>query len=411
MRILYNLIMVIIIVFSPVIITLRIFKKKESPKRFLEKFGFFKKKRRNGKLIWFHCSSVGEFLSIVPLIEKLEREEDIKNILVTTSTLSSSKIFSRFKFKKTLHQFYPIDNSFIINRFLNYWRPSAVFFVESEIWPEMLNILKQKKIKIFLLNARISKKSFNRWKHLKDMGMNIFEIFDFIFPQNKETLNYLKYFRIKKMQILGNLKFAETEKLNNYKFYKKKFYDRKILCAASTHNNEEEIVSNIHLNLKKKVKNLLTIIIPRHTERTKEIIETLDHKKLNYICHSERKKINKNTDIYLVDTYGESKSFYSVSKVVFLGGSLIKRGGQNPLEAIRYGCYITHGKHIFNFTEIYNMLNKKKLSFEAKNFKQLNKIIFYLLKKKSNNKKEINNFKKIGIDILRKNFMKIRVLI
>ena len=403
--------MVIIIVFSPIIITLRIFKKKESPKRFLEKFGFFKEKRKDGKLIWFHCSSVGEFLSIVPLIEKLEKEEDIKNILITTSTLSSSKIFSRFKFKKTFHQFYPIDNSLIINRFLNYWRPSAVFFVESEIWPEMLNILKQKKIKIFLLNARISKKSFNRWKYLKDMGTNIFEIFDFIFPQNKETLNYLKYFRIKKMQILGNLKFAETEKLNNYKFYKKKFYGRKVLCAASTHNNEEEIVSNIHLNLKRKVKNLLTIIIPRHVERTKEIIEALDHKKLNYICHSQRKKINNNTDIYLVDTYGESKSFYSASKVVFLGGSLIKRGGQNPLEAIRYGCYITHGKHIFNFTEIYNMLNKKKLSFEAENFQQLSKIIFNLLKKKSNNKKEINNFKKIGIDILRKNFMKIRVLI
>ena len=122
--------MVIIIIFSPIIITLRIFKKKESPKRFLEKFGFFKEKRRNGKLIWFHCSSVGEFLSIVPLIEKLEKEEDIKNILITTSTLSSSKIFSRFKFKKTFHQFYPIDNSLIINRFLNYWRPSAVFFVE-----------------------------------------------------------------------------------------------------------------------------------------------------------------------------------------------------------------------------------------------------------------------------------------
>ena len=403
--------MVIIIVFSPIIITLRILKKKESPKRFFEKFSFFKEKRRNGKLIWFHCSSVGEFLSIVPLVEKLEKEKDIKNILITTSTLSSSKIFSRFKFKKTFHQFYPIDNSLIINRFLNYWRPSAVFFVESEIWPEMLNILKKKKIKIFLLNARISKKSFNRWKYLKDMGINIFQIFDFIFPQNKETLNYLKYFRIKKMQILGNLKFAETEKLNNYKFYKKKFYDRKILCAASTHNNEEEIVSNIHLNLKTKIKNLLTIIIPRHTERIKEIIETLDHKKLNYICHSKRKKIHKNTDIYLVDTYGESKSFYSVSKVVFLGGSLIKRGGQNPLEAIRYGCYITHGKHIFNFTEIYHMLDKKKLSFEAKNLKQLNKIIFNLLKKKSNNKKEINNFKKIGIDILRKNFMKIRVLI
>ena len=403
--------MVIIIIFSPIIIIFRIFKKKENPKRFLEKFSFFKKKRRNGKLIWFHCSSVGEFLSIIPLIEKLEKEEDIKNILITTSTLSSSKIFSRFKFKKTFHQFYPIDNSLIINRFLNYWKPSAVFFVESEIWPEMLNTLKQKKIKIYLLNARLSKKSFSRWKYLKSMGTNIFNIFDFIFPQNKETLNYLKYFGIKKMQILGNLKFCETEKLNKYKFHQKNFYGRKILCAASTHDNEEEIISNIHLNLKKKVRNLLTIIIPRHTERTKEIIETLDHKKLNHICHSERKKIKKNTDIYLVNTYGESKLFYSVSKVVFLGGSLIRRGGQNPLEALRYGCYIVHGKHIFNFTEIYNMLDKKKLSFEAKKYPQLNRIIFHLLTKKSSNKKEINKFKRIGINVLRKNFMKIRDLI
>ena len=141
--------MIIIIVFSPIIIIFRIFKKKENPKRFLEKFSYFKKKRRDGKLIWFHCSSVGEFLSIVPLVEKLELEKDIKNILITTSTLRSSKIFDIFKFKKTFHQFYPIDNSLIINRFLNYWKPNAVFFVESEIWPEMLKILKKKENKNF----------------------------------------------------------------------------------------------------------------------------------------------------------------------------------------------------------------------------------------------------------------------
>ena len=166
MRFLYNLIICIIIIFSPIIIFYRILKKKENPKRFLEKFSFLQKKRRKGKLIWFHCSSVGEFLSIVPLIEKLEKEKDIKNILLSTSTLSSSKIFNKFKFKKTIHQFYPIDNPIIINKFLNHWKPNAVFFVESEIWPEMLRILKLRKIKIFLLNARISKKSFKRWKNL-----------------------------------------------------------------------------------------------------------------------------------------------------------------------------------------------------------------------------------------------------
>ena len=183
------------------------------------------------------------------------------------------------------------------------------------------------------------------------------------------------------------------------------------MCAASTHNNEEDIISNTHLNLKKKIKNLLTIIIPRHIERSQEIIENLKFKKLNYLRHSENKKIKKDTDIYLVDTYGESKLFYSLSKVVFLGGSLVPRGGQNPLEPIRYGCFITHGKHIFNFTEIYKMLAKKELSFEAKNISGLNKIIFNLLVRKSKNTKEVNKFKKLGNNILNKNFVTIRALV
>ena len=402
--------MVIIIILSPVIVFYRILKKKENPKRFLEKFGFFKKKRVNGKLIWFHCSSVGELLSIVPLIEKFEKDKNIKSILISTSTLSSSKIFKKFKFKKTIHQFYPIDNPLIVNKFLCYWKPTAAFFVESEIWPEMLRDLKRKKIKTFLLNARISKNSFHKWKYFKDFGISVFGIFDYIFPQNKETFNYLRHFKVKKMKILGNLKFSEPKRTNN-KSIKINFLNRKILCAASTHNNEEELISRIHLDLKSKINKLLTVIIPRHIERSREIIETLNSKNLRYVCHSESKKIKKNTDVYLVDTYGESKSFYSLSKVVFLGGSFVPRGGQNPLEPIRYGCYITHGKHTFNFTEIYNLLKRKKLSFEAKNFSQLKKIILKLFMRKFENKRELNKFKKVGSKILNKYFTTLKVLI
>jgi len=411
MRFFYNLIIIIIIILSPIIIFYRILKKKENPKRFLEKFSFLKKKRNKGKLIWFHCSSVGEFLSIVPLLEKLENEKNIKNILLSTSTLSSSKIFNKYKFKKTVHQFYPIDNQFIINRFLDHWRPSSVFFVESEIWPEMIKSLKKRKIKIYLLNARISKNSFKKWKYFKEIAIGIFNNYDFIFPQNKETLNYLKHFKIKKLKILGNLKFTETDKINNKGHLHKNFKKRKIFCAASTHSNEEEIVSNVYLNLKKDISNLVAVIIPRHIERTKQIIEILKSKNLNYVLHSEKKKLTNKTDIYLVDTYGESKAFYAMSKVVFLGGSFVPKGGQNPLEPIRYGCYIVHGKHTFNFTEIYNMLKKKQLSFEANSFLQLRRLIYLLFTKKKNNKKEINNFKKIGKDILIKNYKEIRVLI
>lgn len=411
MRILYNLAIIIIIILSPLLLLYRILKKKEHPKRFLEKFGFFQKGRAKGKLIWFHCSSVGEFLSIVPLIEKLEKYNEIKSILLSTSTLSSSKLFKKFKFKKTFHKFYPIDNPIIVNKFLNYWRPSAVFFIESEVWPEMIKSLKQKKINIFLLNARISKKSFDKWKYFKNFAKDIFNSYNYIYPQNKETLNYLKHFQVKRLRILGNLKFTETEQKNLSKPISKDFYNRKILCAASTHNNEEEIISNIHIILKKNISNLITIIIPRHIERSNEIIEMLKNNKLNYVRHSEKKKINKSTDIYLVDTYGENKTFYSLSKVVFLGGSLIPRGGQNPLEPIRFGCCIAHGKHTFNFTEIYNMLKKKNLSFEAKNILHLRKIIEKLLTKKTNNRKEINTFKKIGNSILERNLKEIKILI
>ena len=411
MRLLYNSIIIIVIIISPVIIIFRILNGKENLKSILEKFGFSKKRRNKGKLLWFHCSSVGEFLSIIPLIERLEKERDIKNILVSTSTLSSSKIFNKFNFKKTFHQFYPLDNPLIVHNFLNHWKPSVAFFIESEIWPEMIRSLKSRKIKTLLLNARISKKSYQRWRYLKKFEINIFKNFDYIFPQNKETMNYLKYFRLNNLKMLGNLKFSESKKKTNYTNLPKNFNKRKILCAASTHNNEEEIILNIHQKLNNDLKNLLTILIPRHVHRTKEITEILNSKNINFVLHSEGKKLKKNTDVYLVDTYGESKAFYSISNVVFLGGSFVLKGGQNPLEAIRCGCNVVHGKHIFNFTEIYNMLRNNKLSFEAKNYNQLKKIILTLLVKKSKNKKKIKSFKKIGNNILNKYFSEIRELI
>ena len=155
-------------------------------------------------------------------------------------------------------------------------------------------------------------------------------MFDYIFPQNKETFNYLKYFNVKNIKILGNLKFSETKKLGSHRSLSKVFKKRKIICAASTHNNEEEIISNIHLDLSKNIKNLLTVLIPRHIERSNKILENLKEKKLNYICHSENKKLKKDIDVYLVDTYGDSKAFYSISNVVFLGGSLFQEVARIP---------------------------------------------------------------------------------
>jgi len=410
MRIIYNFLVYLIIIFSPLIIIYRIIEKKENPERFLEKFSFFKKDRHSGKLVWFHCSSVGEFLSIVPLIQKLEEEKNLNQILVTTSTLSSSRIFEKFRFKKTLHQFYPLDNIFIIKKFLNHWKPSCVIFAESEIWPNMISELKNRNIKIALINARMSGKSFKRWISLGYFGRNIMEKFDYIFPQNKESFQYFKKLGVKRLKFLGNLKFVDTHNQKSKEIKKQYFKKKTILCSASTHYNEEEIFANLHIIFKKKIKNLLTIIIPRHVERTNEIIQMLNRKELKFVKHSKNKKKLKDCDIYLVDSYGESKSFYKISNVVFLGGSLVSKGGQNPLEALRFGCNIMHGNYTFNFKDIYKMLEKEKLSLKVSNTKDLEKKAYSLIKKKKNNSKKIKKLKIMGNLILRKNFEEVKKL-
>ena len=411
MRVIYNFLVYIVLIISPLIIIYRIFKKKENPKRFLEKFSLQKEKRTVGKLVWFHCSSVGELLSIVPLIQELEKIKNLKKILVTTSTLSSSKIFEKFKFKKTLHQFYPLDNIYIINNFLNYWKPSCVIFVESEIWPEMISELKKRKIKLVLINARMSKKSFNRWYSIKYFGKSILEKFDYIFPQNKETFLYFKKLGLKKIKLLGNLKFIDANNDKLKEINKKHFKNKTILCVASTHHNEEEIFANLHIKYKKKIPNLITIIIPRHVERTNEIAQMLDKKKLRFNKHSENKKNKKNCDIYIVDSYGENKSFYKISNVVFLGGSLVSKGGQNPLEALRFGCNVLHGNYTFNFKDVYEMLEKEKLSLRVYNSKDLEKKALSLFNNKKDNSNKVKKLNKIGNVILKKNLTELRKII
>ena len=411
MRLIYNFLVYVVIILSPLIIIYRIFKEKENPKRFLEKFSIYKEKRKEGKLIWFHCSSVGEFLSIVPLIQEFEKVKKINQILVTTSTLSSSKIFEKYRFKKTFHQFYPLDNIHLVNNFLNYWRPSSVFFVESEIWPTMISELNKRKIKTILINARMSEKSSKRWFSIKYFGKNIFEKFDYIFPQNKETFLFFKKLGIKKIKLLGNLKFINKHDDKLKKINKKFFKNKIVLCSASTHHNEEEIFANLHIKYKKKIPNLLSIIIPRHIERTNEITQMLDKKKLKFTKHSENKKNYKNCDVYIVDSYGESKSFYKISNIVFLGGSLVSKGGQNPLEAVRFGCNILHGNHTFNFKDVYKMLEKEKLSLKVKNSKDLERKALSLLNNKKNNLSKIKKLRKIGDLILKKNLNELRKVI
>ena len=401
----YNLLTNLILLISPVILLLRILKGKEDIKRFKEKFCLYSKKN-SSNTIWLHAASVGELMSVIPVIKKLEKIKSVKKIIVTTSTTSSAKIFATFKFKKTIHKFFPLDTFFFSNRFIKYWKPQIAIFVDSEIWPNMFKNLKKKEIPIIIINARITKKSFNRWMILRNFAKEVFSKISLALPQNLETKKYLGMLGVRKIKFAGNLKFyGKKQNVNklNLKLYKelKKF---KIWCAGSTHEKEELIVSNLHKSIKKKQKKLLTVIIPRHVHRSKEIMEKLHNMDLNVFLHSSKKNIPNNTDIYLVDTFGETLKFYNLSNISFLGGSVVNHGGQNPLEAVRLRNYILNGPNIKNFKEIYNYLEKNKISYTTYNNSKMQKIILSKIDKKLPIKYS-NKIFKYGDKILNKNFL------
>lgn len=413
---LYRLLTYLVLIVSPLIIFYRLIIGKEDSKRYLEKFSLNSYERPKGNLIWFHGSSVGEVLSVIPIIKELEKHKKIKKILITSSTLSSSKVVSKLNLKKTIHQFYPIDNYYITSKFLNHWQPNLVVFLESEIWPVMIENIKKNNIPLLLVNGRITRKSFNNWKKLLPNTKRIFEQFDKCFVQNDETFKYLKILGAKNISKIGNLKFIEdkeelknTRRLRKFEFLKQ----RKIWCASSTHEGEEKICMDAHKILKKKHKGLLTIIIPRHVERISNIIDMAKKENLNFLLHSKSSRINKETDIYLVDTYGETKNFYKKTDLTFMGGSIAryKKGGQNPLEAIRFNNKILYGPNIQNFKEIYYFLNKNNLAFRFNNKNQLISMLNLFLNKKTYNLKNFHKVNQLGSNILKKTLKEIIVYI
>ena len=406
---LYRLIINTILILSPIIIIFRILKKKEDPIRFKEKLGLFKKKSVKGKLIWFHGSSVGEILSIIPLVEKFEKNKKIKNILITSNTFSSSKVFTKFKFKKTIHQFLPIDSRILVKKFLCNWEPSVAIFIESEIWPNFIFEIKKKRIPLILINARMTKKTFLKWNNLKNFSKSIFNKFNLSLSQNKETMLFLKKLGSNNIKNFGNLKFSDNRSVRYQvikskkllKFFKSKKF---VFGGISTHPGEEEFCGRSQKLLKHKVKNSLTVIIPRHIDRCRDILKRLQNLGLKVHLHSDKSNIDKRTDIYLVDSFGETNSFINQCNIVFLGGSMIKHGGQNPLEAVRLKCKVLHGPYTYNFSEVYALLKNLDLCFLVKNPNEVINYLDIVKFKKNKINKNVINLNALGKKILNDNY-------
>ena len=385
MRIAYYLITTVFYYLLYPYLYLRILKKKECPLRYKEKLGISLKTRNNGYLIWFHCSSIGELKSIFPIIDHYLKKNQI---LVTTSTLGSNEVFQKkyYNTNNIIHQYAPIDSPQIIKKFFKKWNPNIIFFTESEIWPNQIFYAKNNNIPIILLNARISNKSFIKWKLIKNSMNKILNCFDLILSQSNESADYFNYFGSNNIKILGNLKFVVSEDFEN-KEENLNLRKRLVFIALSTHPTEEEVCIKIHSSLKSQYPNLLTIIIPRHINRIPEIQKIIVNTKLNFLITESLDNFENNTDILIINSYGNTKKILKLSKYVFIGGSLVKHGGQNPIEVAYNNSLIFHGPHVYNFTEIYNFLNKENIAFKINSGAELTEQL----------KEKINDYQKKNI--------------
>tara|TARA_Y100000591_G_scaffold333164_1_gene374269 strand:- start:162 stop:1448 length:1287 start_codon:yes stop_codon:yes gene_type:complete len=371
-RSIYSLILIIFYFPYIFIIFLRIFFKKEHKSKFIEKFKKNKIKKPKGFLFWFHVASIGEFNSIIPVVDNYLKKNQNNNFLITTITLSS---YNEYKKKfgnnpRVFHQFLPYDLNFLVEHFLDSWRPNIVSFVDSEIWPNFIFSIKEKNIPLVLLNARITQKTLLRWLNFKNFSKKIFGLFTICIASSKETETHLEILGANKIKYHGNLKFCSINK-NESQLNQKdivKINRKNIWCAVSTHEGEEIFCSKVQKILNKKISDSACVIIPRHVNRTKKIFSKLKNSGLNLQIKNIDDLFDNSADIVLVNYYGAVNLFLDKIKNVFMGKSLIKKfkkvGGQNPIEAAKLGCNIFHGPYISNFNEIYSFFNKKGFSKE-----------------------------------------------
>ena len=331
-------------------------KGKEDISRFGERAGVSRVKRPAGRLVWFHGASVGETLSMYPLINKILEKDKTVNVLVTSGTRTSAKILGDTLPERVFHQYIPIDYYPYVKRFIAHFKPDVAIWFESEFWPNLMKEAHDNGTKMILVNGRISDRSFSRWKILKGVAEKILSLFDLIIAQSRESRERLSILSGKKVEYYGNIKFAALGKMDIDKekavAFAESVKDRHVFLAASTHPGEEEKIIRVHSLLKKEFPDIITVIIPRHPNRSEKIVGILDASGLSYRVRSRGDKADAGVDIYLADTMGETALFYSLCKVVFVGGSLVKFGGQNMIEPMYAEDAVLVGRNTFNFRDI-----------------------------------------------------------
>ena len=331
---------------------------KEHETRIGERRGEPSAPRLPGPLVWIHGASVGEFIAVMPLIERICARGF--NVLTTTGTVTSAALAEKRLPPGAVHQFIPIDLPPFVTRFLDYWRPDLALFVESDLWPNLIISAAEREIPMILVNGRMSERSFRRWRRFPRTIEALLTRFDLCLVRTTEDAERFGALGAPRIATIGNLKLdapalaVDSTKMTILASATK---GRTIVAAASTHPGEESAVIETHRRLTITFPDLLTVIAPRHPERGPAIAEIATTARLRSALRSRGELPGGGVDIYLFDTLGELGLVYALAPIVFMGGSLIRHGGQNPIEAAKLGAAILHGPHVENFTEIYEELD------------------------------------------------------
>lgn len=332
---------------------------KEDEARSDERKGMSGAARPAGPLVWIHGASVGEVLAVAALVERM-RAMNIR-ILLTSGTVTSAAIAARRFPPDVIHQFVPYDSPRFVARFLDHWQPSFALFVESDLWPNLILSSTERRIPMILVNGRMSQRSFQRWRAAPATMGALLGRFEMCLVQSPGDADRFAALGSSHVFNTGNLKFdvpAPPADPRKFEQLRRVVLGRPMLLASSTHQGEEEVVLDAHRRLAVYFPGLLTTIVPRHPERGRSVAQLADGSGLRLALRSQKQLPSRETDIYVADTMGELGLFYRLAPIVFVGGSLVSHGGQNPIEPIKLGAAVLHGPHVGNFADIYRELDE-----------------------------------------------------
>lgn len=342
---------------APRLLDARVKQGKEDRRRVDERLGIAGCPRPAGDLVWLHGVSVGETLSLLPVVERFRKLRPDLTLLVTSGTLTSAELLARRLPPEVIHQFAPVDGPAAVTRFLDHWRPGLGIFVESELWPNLLTAAQARGVKLALVSARITEKTAEGWGRAPGMARRILSSFDRVMPQDEASASRLEALGARSDGLV-NLKLSGGPLPHDtaaFSHLSAAIGDRPVVVAASTHPGEELAIVHALDDLGDRI---CLILVPRHPERGVEVATALTREGYRFVLRSRGGTLGPDTDLYVADTLGELGLFLRLADVVIMGGSfgsslgLAPVGGHNPLEPARLGKPLIAGPDAANWATV-----------------------------------------------------------